>query len=119
MSPNPSLAAALDGCYLTVAITTCKRLPLFIKTVDSFLSSLGGLPSARSAVCSFLVVDDSSDDGDREVMKARYPEFEFVWKRPEEKGHARSMNMILDRVETRYLLYLEDDWLFLPGEGEG
>lgn len=31
------------------------------------------------------------------------------------KGHARSLNAILAVVETRYMLYLEDDWLTLDG----
>ena len=107
----------LEGCYLTVAITTCKRLPLFFKTVDSFLSSLGGLEKAMTDICTFLVVDDSSPEEERREMESRYPSFTFVWKRPEDRGHARSMNAILSMVETRYLLYLEDDWLFLPGDG--
>ena len=29
------------------------------------------------------------------------------------KGHARSLNVILAAVDTRYMLYLEDDWLTL------
>ncbi|GMH71477.1 hypothetical protein TL16_g05659 [Triparma laevis f. inornata] len=109
----------LDGCFLTVAITTCKRLPLFIKTVDSYLASLGGVEKASRSVCSFLVVDDSSAESDRQEMMARYPSFNFVWKAGEDRGHAKSMNLIMNLVETRYLLYLEDDWLFLDGEGEG
>ncbi|GMI07997.1 hypothetical protein TrVE_jg13318 [Triparma verrucosa] len=108
-----------EGCFLTVAITTCKRLPLFIKTVDSFLSSLGGVESASRSICAFLVVDDSSSEQDRLEMQSRYPSFNFYWKSEDEKGHAKSMNIILNLVKTRYLMYLEDDWQFLVPPSSG
>jgi hypothetical protein len=32
----------------------------------------------------------------------------------QEKGHANSMNLIFKMAASRYLLYIEDDWLPLP-----
>ncbi len=59
-----------------------------------------------------LVVDDSSSSEDRAAMRSRYPGFRFLLKRPDESGHCRSMNAILDEVRTSRVLHIEDDWLF-------
>ncbi len=106
--PTPS---ALSSCYLTVALTTCRRIDLFIKTADSFLASISE-DDFYQHVCEIVVVDDSSSDEDRRIMAKRYPAFRFVHKRPEEKGHAKSLNVIKSLTKTRWLMYLEDDWLF-------
>ena len=45
-------------------------------------------------------------------MAQRYPFFEFIWKEPREKGHARSMNALLEGVESPWWVHLEDDWQF-------
>ena len=63
-------------------------------------------------VTRWICVDDGSDGADRRRMEERYPFFEFIWKDRSEKGHARSMNMLLDQVATPYWLHLEDDWQF-------
>jgi GR25 family glycosyltransferase involved in LPS biosynthesis len=45
-------------------------------------------------------------------MKANYPFFKFIWKTSNEKGHAQSMNKILEQVQTPYLFHMEDDWKY-------
>jgi GR25 family glycosyltransferase involved in LPS biosynthesis len=45
-------------------------------------------------------------------MQRRFPFFEFIWKGPEERGHARSLNLIRQAVRTPWLVHLEDDWHF-------
>src|SRR3989344_3604876 len=45
-------------------------------------------------------------------MKEKYPFFNFYFKTELEKGHAKSMNIILKNVHTPYILHLEDDWEF-------
>jgi hypothetical protein len=45
-------------------------------------------------------------------MQQRYPFFEFIWKPRAAKGHARSMNLLLETVDSPYWLNLEDDWQF-------
>lgn len=44
-------------------------------------------------------------------MKEKYPSFIFVFKDLNERGHANSMNKIIKLVKSRFLIYLEDDWL--------
>jgi hypothetical protein len=48
-------------------------------------------------------------------MLQEWPDFEWVFKSPDEasRGHATSMNIIARLTQTRYLVYLEDDWVAL------
>eukprot|EP00816_Leptocylindrus_hargravesii_P005515 CAMPEP_0196826832 /NCGR_PEP_ID=MMETSP1362-20130617/93837_1 /TAXON_ID=163516 /ORGANISM="Leptocylindrus danicus, Strain CCMP1856" /LENGTH=236 /DNA_ID=CAMNT_0042207427 /DNA_START=180 /DNA_END=887 /DNA_ORIENTATION=+ len=64
-------------------------------------------------ICEIIVVDDNSSDLDRSSMIREYPNISFIFKSKSRKGHAESLNYILRAVQTRYLLYLEDDWLLL------
>lgn len=93
---------------VTLTLTSCRRLDLFERTVNSFLNCCEDVDRVGRFVC----VDDGSSVEDRARMKERYPFFEFVWKEPGAAGHAHSMNLILDLLESPYWLHLEDDWLF-------
>lgn len=110
-----------DDC-VTLLMTTCKRLPLFLRTVASLERALdiasdansGGVHTWSTWFCAVLVVDDNSSTADRRVMRARFPNdsVDFVFKSPDERGHAKSLNLALERVRSRYVVYLEDDWEF-------
>ncbi|AUN95329.1 tetratricopeptide repeat-containing glycosyltransferase [Pseudazoarcus pumilus] len=113
--PHAQIAAITDSLAdgrrdgdVTLTITTCKRLALFEKTVDSFLNCCTDV----DAVARFVCIDDNSDAADRERMRSRYPFFEFVFKDEHEKGHALSMNRLRAMIDTPYWLHLEDDWHF-------
>ncbi len=93
---------------VTLSITSCRRLDLFVGTVCSFLNACTDV----ELVDRFLCVDDGSSDEDRTEMRRLFPFFEFVFKGPAEKGHARSMNVIRRTVTTPLLVHLEDDWHF-------
>jgi hypothetical protein len=102
-----------DG-QITVTITSCKRLRLFIRTVDSYLSNCLDVNNVKEIVC----VDDNSSDQDRETMKKLFPFIRYVFKSEAEKGHVESMRIIQNMVRsgdisTKYIFHLEDDWLFL------
>jgi hypothetical protein len=69
-------------------------------------------------------VDDGSSDDDVLAMRHEFPWFEYVLKPSHRKGHADSLNLLLDLVRGSssggvndnwgdYFLYLEDDWLLL------
>ncbi len=92
-------------------ITTCKRLDLFEKTMNSILNNWKDI----RLIDYFLCVDDNSSEEDRNIMKNKYPFFEFYFKTEEEKGHRKSMNIIWDKLnelKPEYWIHLEDDWLF-------
>jgi len=108
-----------DGPTIIVTMTTCKRFDLFSRTVNPFLTCCTDLGRVHRR----LVVDDNSSDADREQMRKLYPFFEFILKTPEQRGHAKSMNMLRDAVcqstaapdepLADYVFHMEDDWLFL------
>lgn len=93
---------------VTLTITSCRRRDLFEKTVCSFLNACTDL----DLIDRWLCVDDGSSPEDRREMQRLFPFFEYVWKGPEERGHARSMNIIRGAVRTPFLVHLEDDWHF-------
>ena len=92
----------------TFSITTCKRLDLFKKTMNSFINTCVDIHKIDKWIC----VDDNSSEDDRKEMRKLYPFFTFYFKSCEEKGHSKSMNIIKKLVSTPYLFHMEDDWLF-------
>jgi hypothetical protein len=94
---------------ITLSITTCKRLNLFKRTMNSFINCCSDILLIDEYIC----VDDNSSEEDRNEMRKLYPFFTWIMKTPEQKGHMQSMNIIIENVKTEYLLHMEDDWLFL------
>ena len=95
----------------TIAMTTCRRLGHFLsvaKHIESFVYSF-----SESFVTEVMVVDDGSPDADRLSMLRAFPNFTFIFKSIQSRGHAASLNMIMKHVTTRFFLYLEDDWKLL------
>lgn len=96
---------------ITFSVTTCKRLHLFKRTINSFIECCR---EDLWRIGRWLCVDDNSSEEDREEMKKLYPFFEFIFKTPETKGHPQSMNIIrTEGMKTPYLLHMEDDWEFI------
>ena len=93
---------------ITLSITSCKRFDLFQKTINSFINCCEDLHLISRWIC----IDDNSSEEDRNKMISMYPFFEFGLKPLELKGHPKSMNMIIDTVNTPYLFHMEDDWMF-------
>lgn len=93
---------------ITLTITTCKRLDLFQKTMNSFLNCCLDLNLIDAWIC----IDDNSSEEDRKKMKELYPFFTFILKDESSKGHARSLNILKDHVKSPYVFHLEDDWQF-------
>lgn len=94
---------------ITVTITTCKRLDLFLLTMHSFFNCCKDLDMIKE----ILVVDDNSSSSDREIMIKTFPFIKYYFKTEEEKGHYKSMNIILNSLTTKYQFHLEDDWKFI------
>jgi len=92
----------------TFTITTCKRLKLFKRTMNSFINCCKDIDQIGRWIC----VDDNSSQSDKNSMKKLYPFIEFIWKTPDQRGHAKSMNIIRETVDTPFVLHMEDDWQF-------
>lgn len=97
------------GRGVTLTVTSCRRLELFERTVNSFVNCCRDI----DAIDRFVCIDDNSSAADRARMQELYPFFEFVFKDADAGGQARSLNMLLDTVATPFWLHLDDDWHFL------
>lgn len=97
-----------DNKQITLTMTTCKRLDLFCKTVNSVLECF----KDKELIDEWIVVDDNSSEEDRKQMIKLYPFITFIFKNLENKGHPRSMNIIKSFVQTPYIFHLEDDFVF-------
>jgi GR25 family glycosyltransferase involved in LPS biosynthesis len=93
---------------ITLTITSCKRLDLFTKTINSFIKCC----EDWYLIDEWFCVDDNSSEEDRNKMKELYPFINFYFKTFEEKGHPRSMNIIKNHVKTPFVFHMEDDWMF-------
>lgn len=93
---------------VTVTITSCKRVDLFTRTINSFVKCCKDI----NLVDEWLCVDDNSSESDRKKMIELYPFINFYLKTPKEKGHPQSMNIIRKLVKTPYTFHMEDDWQF-------
>lgn len=100
------------GGQIVLTMTTCKRMNLFLKTINSFLTNTVDL----DLISRWIIVDDNSTENDRQIMKKLYPFFEMINKSAEDKGHAKSMNLLQAKVEESncdLVFHLEDDWIFI------
>lgn len=98
---------------IVLTMTTCKRLDLFIRTVQSFLVCCKDI----DLINHWIVIDDNSSEHDRTEMKRMFPWIEYIFKNENEKGHAKSMNILKKYIQTKYnpdyILHIEDDWKFV------
>ena len=88
---------------ITLTMTTCRRLPLFIRTVAAFMRNCADF----DLISRVIVVDDRSDSADRRIMKEAFPEFEFLYT---EGGHVVALNMLFSHLRTPHFFHLQDDW---------
>lgn len=101
---NPPSSRTLSN--LTFTITTCKRLDRFIDTMTNLLLHIRD----PEIIDEWILIDDNSSEEDREYMKLHYPFFTFIFKTPDQKGHANSLNMLWNVIKTDYVIHFEDDW---------
>ena len=95
-----------------LTMTSCKRLDLLSRTIDSMLDHILDL---QKHVREWIVIDDNSSINDRNKMKCLYPFITFMDKSEADKGHPRSMNILrstLLQTNARFVLHVEDDWEF-------
>jgi GR25 family glycosyltransferase involved in LPS biosynthesis len=106
VSPIPTFNPRGD---VIITMTTCKRLDLFKRTMNSLIYCLKDDIAAH--VREIFVVDDCSSADDRKVMQTLYPWINYHFKNT--PSHAESMNIIRDYVYTPYFFHIEDDWVIL------
>jgi N-acetylglucosaminyl-diphospho-decaprenol L-rhamnosyltransferase len=83
---------------------------------DSVLESLRALvgDDARRAQLQVVVVDNASQDGSVEAVRAAFPDVEVIARRTR-AGYGANHNLALARAEGRHVLFLNDDARVRPG----
>lgn len=94
---------------ITFVTTTCKRLNLFMNTMNSFLNNC----IDKNLISEWICIDDNSSKEDIDIIKQNFPFLKIISKDYEDKGHARSLNILRHCVRTPYLFLLEDDWTII------
>ena len=92
---------------VVITMTSCKRLDLLQRTVNSMINCISDFSNVRE----WVIVDDNSTASDREKMQNMWPFIRFVFKTPEQKGHPKSMNIIRNTGYS-YVFHIEDDFEF-------
>lgn len=94
---------------ITAFILSCNRLELLEQTVASFLQTQD-LPTR------VVILDDSGVAGVFETLVARYGHLADIVCFPENRGLWWAKDFMTSFCFTKYIFYVEDDWLFLqPG----
>jgi hypothetical protein len=101
MPPEPtSIAVPAD---VTICLTSCGRLDLLRRTLDSFQRfNPGG---------ELIISEDCADSALIAAVAASHPTARIL-SGPERIGQMRSIDRLFSEVTTPYLFHLEDDWLF-------
>ncbi|SDQ15284.1 hypothetical protein [Pseudovibrio sp. Tun.PSC04-5.I4] len=93
---------------VTVCITSCGRLDLLSKTIDSFM------PDHHSHISNLIVIDDANTTEIKFWMADHYPEA-CVLLNEHQLGQMKSIDKMYSYVDTPLIFHGEDDWLFEKG----
>lgn len=99
----------LDRPLINMVITTCRRLDYFIKTMDSVYDNLTDI----DLLGKITICDDHSSEEDRQVMREKYPDVEFIY--PDKPGHHHAIQFIYARLNSDFILQWEDDFYMTKG----
>jgi len=93
---------------LSICIVTYKARAQLRECLDSVRAQCAGM------VYEVIVVDNHSDDGTLEMLRANYREVQLI-SLPENQGYTHPMNLALRQGQGAYLLQLNPDTVILPG----
>ena len=106
---------------IALTITSCKRLELFLKTIDSLSNNL----IDKELIELIIHYDDSSSNEDRSVMSTKlqekFPNTRILRKFYQkdciqsDKRHRHIMRDWMSNIQSlniEYVFHIEDDWLF-------
>lgn len=91
---------------ITLTMTTCKRISMFMKTVNSLFKHC----KDSHLIKRFVISDDRSSDVDRKLMRDTFPHFEFY---NNDGGQPQSVDFLFNIVNTEYTFHLEDDRMMI------
>ena len=84
------------------------------KALDSFIEYNS---NDLHLISEFLIINEYSEDKDIDnklnILKSKYPMFKIIHKTEDQKGQAKSINMIIDHLKEnkyKYWLHWEESW---------
>jgi hypothetical protein len=93
-------------CDITAFVLSCNRLELLDQTLASFLAT-------RDLLTKVVIVDDSGQPEIFDTLVAKYGHYADVVCFPENRGLWWAKDFMVSFCSTKYIFYVEDDWLFL------
>lgn len=90
----------------TLAVTSCERHDLLFTTMHSFIESVDITPS------HVIVLEDSPTP----VPYKGFPIHTKFWQNDPRLGQIKSCDRLMGMVETEWVFWCEDDWLFKDGD---
>lgn len=94
---------------ITLVLTSCGRLDLLEKTLDSFFQ-FNTYP-----IHQFIITEDSADQNIFDqciTLNKKYDnKLEFIFNQ-EKLGQTKSIDLAYSKINTPYIFHLEDDWEF-------
>ncbi|WP_109315317.1 hypothetical protein [Pseudovibrio ascidiaceicola] len=106
---NTTLGADKD---VTSCITSCGRLDLLSRTLDSFM------PAHQGDFAKSIIIDDANTQEVQEWVASNYPATEVLLNQPQ-LGQMKSIDKMYAHVNTPFIFHGEDDWLFERGSTVG
>ncbi len=91
---------------ITAFILSCNRLDLLAQTVQSFLAT-------KDLPTKIVMVDDSGEPEVFDRLVKQYGEFADIVCFPENRGLWWAKDFMVSFCSTKYIFYVEEDWLFL------
>lgn len=96
-----------EAADTTLVVTSCGRLDLLTRTIDSF-DECNSYPMA-----SRILIEDSADPTVFEAVQRQFADrFDSIITNDPKRGQIASIDHAYAQVTTPYIFHCEDDWLF-------
>jgi hypothetical protein len=90
---------------ITLVITSCGRLELLQRTIESFMKF------NTAPISEVIIIEDSCDMSVIKRIRELYPDFHLI-ANIKKLGQIKSIDLAYSEVKTPYLFHCEDDWEF-------
>lgn len=92
---------------ITFALTSCGRLDLLERTLDSFLKF-------NTYPIDQYIISEDDKNADLSILKEKYKDYNFYWIQNENinRGFLGNIDFLYKHIETPWVFHCEDDWEF-------